>query len=224
MRAFLCVLLFAGGVGAIEAESARYLGVKYVLDPLGEGFGYDADPVRREDAFDCLTFVETAMADAGMKDLQCIRYRDCKIDFVGRNHFLEIDWIANNSDIVEDITASLGLPVRTVSTVVDRSAWLLDKHKIESACGAFPAEFDIIAVADIARLRIDEPVLALFAMGKIDGAIFSHIGFLIPGADQRIVLRHASSKAGRVLDEDLIAYVRRRGKEISGITVLRINN
>ena len=42
----------------MDRVSQPLLGKPYVADPLGEGRGYDKDPVVRYDIFDCLTFVE----------------------------------------------------------------------------------------------------------------------------------------------------------------------
>ncbi|MCL1785926.1 MAG: DUF1460 domain-containing protein, partial [Alphaproteobacteria bacterium] len=50
---------YAENLGSI---SAGFIGKRYAADPLGEGTGFDSDPVIREDAFDCVTFVETVMA------------------------------------------------------------------------------------------------------------------------------------------------------------------
>jgi len=50
----------AGGPRA-SAATAPLLGVRYLLSPLGEGVGLDPDPRFRLDAFDCVTFVETAL-------------------------------------------------------------------------------------------------------------------------------------------------------------------
>ena len=72
---------------------AEYLGTKYVLNPLGEGKAPDTDPLFRTDAFDCSTFVETVLADGDLNKLNKIRYKDEKIDFLNRNHFVETDWL-----------------------------------------------------------------------------------------------------------------------------------
>ena len=42
----------------MQAVSQPFLGLPYVLDPMGESVGVDPDPLIRYDAFDCLTFVE----------------------------------------------------------------------------------------------------------------------------------------------------------------------
>ena len=60
---FISLFVFAfliAGCTANHDIGHEYLGAKYVADPLGEGRGYDADPLIRKDAFDCVTFVETA--------------------------------------------------------------------------------------------------------------------------------------------------------------------
>ncbi len=89
----------------IQSISARYLGVPYLLDPLGEGphGAIDRDPLVRFNRFDCQTFVETVLAQArGHSDaefaaeLRALRYRDGKVDFAARNHFPDVDWIPNN--------------------------------------------------------------------------------------------------------------------------------
>ncbi len=46
----------------IIKNSESFLGSPYLLSPLGEGKGIDADPLYRFDKFDCLTFVETVLA------------------------------------------------------------------------------------------------------------------------------------------------------------------
>ena len=83
--------------------SERFHGVKYKLDPLGEGRGEDTDPIFRLDAFDCLTFVETvlAMADARRMDeaeamLQKIRYKHGRIGWRFRHHLTWGQWLVEN--------------------------------------------------------------------------------------------------------------------------------
>ena len=51
----------AGPARAV-AGTAPLLGRRYLLSALGEGTGPDPDPRFRLDAFDCVTFVETAIA------------------------------------------------------------------------------------------------------------------------------------------------------------------
>ena len=58
------LFLLVGCVGGnVDADfGAKYIGVRYATDPLGEMKSPDADPLIRFDAFDCTTFVETVLA------------------------------------------------------------------------------------------------------------------------------------------------------------------
>lgn len=125
----------------IAQASAALLGKPYRVDPLGEGESgtLDRDPVWRDDAFDCLTFVETTIALARSADereaaasLQRLRYRDGVVSFGTRNHFPEADWLPNNMasgqvrDISADVAAELRRPdwLADARGVVHRGAWL----------------------------------------------------------------------------------------------------
>jgi hypothetical protein len=58
-----------GGARAVRA-TAPVVGAPYLLSPLGEGAGPDPDPRFRLDAFDCMTFVETAVALGSASSLE----------------------------------------------------------------------------------------------------------------------------------------------------------
>jgi hypothetical protein len=73
------------------------------LDPLGEGFGLDPDPLISTTKFDCTTFVEVVLAISLSKkegliiqNLNQIRYKDGKVSYYNRNHFMVSDWIPEN--------------------------------------------------------------------------------------------------------------------------------
>src|SRR5690606_38458746 len=85
----------------VEAASAPFVGAPYRRSPLGEGEGIDPDARYREDAFDCLTLVETAIALAHRSDraqaariLDDIRYADGgPPSYERRLHLMEAQWI-----------------------------------------------------------------------------------------------------------------------------------
>ena len=96
----------------------QYLGAEYKTSPLGEEKSPDADPLIRFDAFDCTTFVETSLADGDIEKLNNIRYKDGEIDFLSRNHFIESDWLINNSDMVKNVSSLYG-PTKFRSVTID---------------------------------------------------------------------------------------------------------
>ncbi len=109
--------------GARLTEVAvRSLGTPYADGPLGQGpeGTYDKDPLIDLTRVDCVTFVEQAIAlaasssyEEAINTLQQIRYRNGEISFESRHHFMISDWIANNG-FCRDVTADLGVPIRTV--------------------------------------------------------------------------------------------------------------
>ena len=64
----------------IDDPGREYLGAAYVADPLGEGVAPDSDPLVRDDAFDCVTFVEASLAGGDVQKLNKIRYKGGVVD------------------------------------------------------------------------------------------------------------------------------------------------
>ena len=183
----------------------KYLGAKYVADPLGEGYGYDADPLIREDAFDCVTFVETSLVDGKLKNLNKIRY---------------------NADLVENVSSKYGdVAVRHV--IIDKQNWLRVVHKIDSAIPVREIDLEYIPYEKLGRIDADDALIVLFITGNsnksdtigTDLAVV-HVGFLLPNG----VLRHASSQYGRVMDVDFYEYAaaRAENKNNIGVTLVEI--
>lgn len=139
MKKFLIVLLFLFGCkddgrNSIDKISSSFKEIEYSLNPLGENFGIDNDPLYRFDKFDCLTYVETVLAlhFAKNKDefetiINNIRYSNGKVSFETRNHFTNPDWIRNNRKYVSDITNNIATKLNIVPSIsfitLDRSNW-----------------------------------------------------------------------------------------------------
>jgi hypothetical protein len=117
----------------------KFVGAPYVLSPLGEGAGAtpDPDPLVRWDAFDCTTFVETAMSLALADDLaeakrllEVIRYREARVDYLARRHFPEAEWIPEliKLGFLEDITRKIaGDEVVVEKKKIDVNVWKKNK-------------------------------------------------------------------------------------------------
>lgn len=206
----------------------KYLGTKYVNDPLGEGIAPDTDPLIRTDAFDCTTFVETVLADGNEQKLTKIRYQDGIIDFLNRNHFIETDWLPNNADIVTDVTMQYGkTAVRTVK--INRAGWMQRVHNTPDTTPIKTVKLRYIPYDELGEIQNTEPLIVLFVLAPnsrlaqkygTDLAVH-HMGFLLPGGK---ILRHASSGHGAVVDANFDEYVeiRRNSANNLGIMLLEI--
>lgn len=204
----------------------EYLGAKYIKSPLGEEKAPDTDPLIRFDAFDCVTFVETSIANGDLNKLTNIRYKDGNIDFVNRNHFISTDWLNNNKDIVENVSDIYGkTKVRTV--IIDKQKWLKKRHNITADIKPQKADIKYIPYEDLHKINTIEPLIVLFIYrnpkiyDKIgtDLAVI-HMGFLLPNGK----LRHASNKQGYVVDTDFNDYIEniRKNEHNIGIALVKI--
>lgn len=205
--------------------SRTYVGTRYLNDPLGEEKLPDKDPLIRLDAFDCTTFVETVLAGGDVNKLTDIRYKNGKVDFLNRNHFIETDWLQNNSDLVENVSNAYGkVSVRTVT--IDKQNWLKAVHKIYEDVSPVTVELEYISYDDLKRIYNKETLIVLFISGKSEKSdkigtdlAVVHMGLLLPGG---VILRHASSKYGYVIDTDFYDYVAQRAKSKNNIGIMLV--
>ncbi|HIU65651.1 MAG TPA: DUF1460 domain-containing protein [Candidatus Enterousia avicola] len=205
--------------------SRTYVGTRYLNDPLGEEKLPDKDPLIRFDAFDCTTFVETVLAGGDVDKLTDIRYKNGKVDFFNRNHFIETDWLQNNSDLVENVSNAYGkVSVRTVT--IDKQNWLKAVHKIYEDVSPVTIELEYISYDDLKRIDNKETLIVLFISGKSEKSdkigtdlAVVHMGLLLPGG---VILRHASSKYGYVMDADFYDYVAQRAKSKNNIGIMLV--
>lgn len=224
-----------------EAVSRIFLGAPYRNSALGEGEGhYDSDPLARLDAFDCTTFVETVWAISRAQDrrwrerLHELRYREAKIDFWQRLHFIEFDWVPYHlkAGTLEELTPHLGMSVQTRRARLDRLRWLERHHssQVASFRQKFPAELpheaplsflrgeDLWGQSEgLSRLKAElgsGALLANFVRWEERPAAYaqvSHQGFIFLKGSQ-IVLRHASTVHRKVMDVDFLAYLKAQEK------------
>lgn len=218
------LLVGCGGDAIYPGQS--YMGAKYVVSPLGEERLPDADPLIRFDAFDCTTFVETVLADGCECCLNQIRYKDGEIGFLTRNHFIESDWLGNNSDVVHNVSARYATTdVRRVK--IDKGNWFRVVHGLNVDVAPVVVDLEYIPYKYVADVKIDAPVIVLFITDNpnfrdtigTDLAVV-HMGWWLPNGK----LRHASSQQGVVVDVDMQEYVRQRmkNKQNLGIAVVEI--
>lgn len=204
----------------------QYLGAKYIESPLGEEQEPDTDPLIRTDGFDCTTFVETALANGNIDKLTHIRYKDGEIGFLTRNHFIETDWLQNNSNIVENISSLYGqTSIRTVT--INKRHWFKKVHNIETDIKPITINLEYIPYSNLHIPDNKDALIVLFISGNPDfydkigtDLAVVHMGFLLPNG----VLRHASSKQGKVVDVDIKSYIEnlKKNKNNLGVSLVKI--
>ena len=227
MRILIALLFLFGCAYKTDfSDGKSFVGIRYQNSPLGEVVAPDADPLMRFDAFDCTTFVETVLADGDVKKLNKIRYKNGKVDFINRNHFIETDWLKNNSDIVDNVSRNFGkTDVRTV--VIDKKSWFKTVHNIDTDFMPETVKLEYLPYKNLGDLELNKTYVVLFVADnpKIRDKIGTdiaivHMGLLLPNG----ILRHASSEQGNVVDVDFGKYVarRQRNKTNIGIMILEI--
>lgn len=105
---------------------------------------------------DCITFVETILAimlsflikykpiftattqiqadviqNEFEKQLIKLRYKKSQPTFLQRNHFLSIDWLENNKNILNCITDTFNLPTQIAQCEINKLSWLLWHPKLK---------------------------------------------------------------------------------------------
>lgn len=199
----------------VEAFSASLLGAPYEAHGLVGSAETPEVYVAPLDRFDCVTYVETVLAlaraddPAGFVDeLRAFRYDGGAVAWDRRNHYMT-DWARRNARrraVRAVATASLG-------------AW---KEKRLDAVPGLPPKVGRFRYVPTSKLRSWEPRLRngdllLFVSTKRGLDVF-HCGLLaLAGGTLR--LRHASLRAGRVVEEDLRAFL--RASRAAGVVALR---
>ena len=221
------ILLFLVGCGGAPLlPGHNFLGAPDINSPLGEGHAPDSDPLIRFDAFDCTTFVETVLANGEPDELNKIRYKGGKIGFVNRNHFIESDWLVNNSDRVQNVSADYAqTKVRRV--VIDKKSWFKKVHNIDTDFKPVVVDLEYIPYDFAKDLIVEKTMIALFVADNADfrdkigtDLAVVHMGLIMPNG----VLRHASSEHGAVVDVPFDEYVntRKKNKNNLGIALVEI--
>ena len=194
--------------------SHALLGVRYRANTLIGGPRRKEVFVVRDDAFDCVTFCEVVLAAALAHDqagfeasLRRIRYRHGEVKWDERNHYFA-DWtrrtIENGicrpveiepSATIEKTVNWRNLGKRHVSlTVISRGTLLSNRRLL--------ANGDVIGFVS-RRPNLD----------------FHHTGLIAFGKGGELLLRHASQRRGRVVDDRLDRFV--AANRVQYVTLLR---
>ncbi len=223
----------AGGARA-SAATRPLLGAPYLASPLGEGRGPDPDPRFRLDAFDCMTFVETAVAlgsaatlEEAARALDDVRYAGAPA-LAERNHEVLSQWIPSNvaRGWIADVGASVaGARARRETKAYSPESWAA----VRAAGRAIPGlprsrlplgvfGLDVVAVGDVAAAAERVPEGAIAFAVRVDqperATRITHAGLVVRGPRGDVRVRHATSSKGivRVIEEPIAGFLRREGR------------
>ncbi len=210
-------------------EVARHLRDRpYVANPL------DGGPNQREvftlslTGFDCVTYVETALAlalarsaDEVPRYLRRLRYRDGRLSWRTRRHYM-IEWIRENARQGFLTNLTRGPKTRPLARRVDLVPGL-PPRTLRFRC--FPKR----ALAGL-RDRLRDGDLIFFVSTKPNLDVF-HVGLVFieqaradasrrsAAASRRLILSHASRRRGRVVEQELEEFLQEN--RMSGFLLVR---
>jgi N-acetylmuramoyl-L-alanine amidase-like len=199
----------------LDQISAEFLGSAYQEGSLGGGVGLTEEFRIDLKVFDCVTLIEVVLALALARSLddfiektRRIRYADGRIDWFHRNHYM-VDWARNNeqSGFVRNVTST---PFTAEKTCTLNLIEGLEARTVKFSY--FPSE-QLTAAADL----MQHGDIIFFVSTRQDLDVF-HTGFVFERGG-RLVLRHATRRAGLVIDQDLDEFVSQN--QMAGTVLLR---
>jgi Protein of unknown function (DUF1460) len=213
----------------IDAVSRLFLGLPYTAFPLGEG-GQKPEPQPRFrlDGVDCQTYVETVLAlvNAGSRAkaelvLDDIRYWKEPISFANRAHFTEAQWLPSLEEkgYLRDEIPTLWGGAPAAELVLKRAQWsqvsfLQRLIPADIPEGRFPIKY--LGQAELRRRAASiEPGSIILVVREADPkrvVRVTHMGFVVK-SHGTVVVRHASSAEGHVVEEALSSYLSRMGDQ-----------
>lgn len=194
------------------------LGKPYLLNGIGELQEPDPDPLVRYDGFDCLTFVEEAIAlslgrtpDSVEQIRKELRYGEGPVSYENRNHFMVSQWIPNaiEKGYLTDITHTLG-ETHVVSKKITRRTWerWRGRHHFFVTPDQFPVgtyRMGVLSLDAAFKAIPDIPEGALVVVVRQNNPYnpvwITHLGFVVRHSDTDVRIRHATKMGGGVVKE-----------------------
>ncbi len=205
----------------IDAATRPFLGLPYQNDAAGEGVPPDLDPPARYDRFDCLTFVEEALAMVLAADpvdapelREVLRYHG-PASYTTRNHFMEAQWIpgAIEAGLLVDITDRVGR-ARTLRKEVTpevwrnwRGRWRFSLDDLALPLGAWTLRYlDLAEAANAVPLVPPGSVVVTLRVERAwSPVVTTHVSLVVPGASEPM-MRHATRMGKQVVRDDRLGW------------------
>ena len=212
-----------GPAARIEFLSEKFLGTPYAGNTLGGASGETERLTVDLSGLDCFTYIDYVESlrlsgnFAEFKEkLAETRYKDGAVRWENRRHFFS-DWVSGNDSNARDVTREIGgdaaeTVTKELNRKTDGSPWLPGLAAARREISYVPSR------------KLGPPLLQKIKTGDYlgvysdkDGLDVSHTGIAVR-KDGAVYLRHASTVHGKVLDEELAAYMKNK----PGLLVYRV--
>ena len=200
----------------IVARARCYLGYPYRAETLIGSDVIQEEFVCRRDAFDCVTFVESVLAESlseicstqYMDELRSLRYRHGVVSWHSRLHYFS-DWLTSHAarGVLREVFPELPCTHRVLS--------LLPNYPAQQADIRFLPLGDL----PLYESQLQRGDLLAFGTSRTDLDV-SHVGFFNRSEGGVAMLIHATKARGSVIEEALSTFLDRFG-ETPGLLVYR---
>jgi len=209
------------------------MGKPYRLGPMGEGYldSIETKPLVYLDSVDCVTFVEHALAlaraaneDSLFWELQRIRYKDGKISYANRKHFMVADWVADSKyakiiPMAGDTTIQRTMPKVDFFKSKNLKYMVNGKEAKDSPMNLRYLPYE--KALEFAKKPYEGPmmVVGVAFIAKTDKIDATHTGFVVLRPGEKPLVRHASSLRMQVIEQPFAEYLESRRGKLPGVTL-----
>ena len=201
--------------------SRHFLGIPYQANTLIGGATVPEKLVLNLAGMDCFTFLDYVVAlatasgiDSLPQHLCRIRYKSGIVAYTERNHFLT-QWVENNSHLFGTQQRSGGIyRTKHLNQKSEESLWLEGLPVLAREINFVPR--DSLGLEFYGALQSGD-ILGFYT--GLAGLDVTHVGLVVLEKGKPM-LRHASSRRKKVVDEDLVSYLA-ENKKPDGIIVIR---
>ena len=217
----------------LDHFSRLLMGRPYSFGPMGESYldSIENKPLVYLDSVDCVTFVEHVLAlatapdeDSLFSQLQRIRYKDGKIGFTTRKHYMMMDWVGEGK-----FARVLPMPGDTsIVRKMPKNEFFASK-RLKYLVDGKPAADPMMDLRylpyskalDWSRKAYKGPMMVagIAFVGKSEKIDVTHTGFVILRPGEKPRLRHASMVRKKVVEQPLQEYLISRKGKLPGITL-----